>query len=909
MTAHLTVLRSLGPVLAKTWRADGSIADYDNAARFRVRLTPYDTTSDLLQHLSRIADDPRTCVIRGAPAPDLDLTKPTERRIGQFVDTPSDLCMLDIDGYVPVDLDPIADPEAAVAQYIERELPGCFQGASCVWQLSGSMGHPSRPGVLRAHLWYLLAQPMTCAELEAWAMHYLPQCDHTVHRIVQVNYTAHPVLQGDQLDPLAGRRLGRLVGMVDDRVHVPETMPMPEGVRELRSDRRKMADPRLKPGVIGAVCSAFEPGRIVDLFPDLFAPGSKPERITWLAGGGTPEGVRVTDDALHLFNSHHTAPLQHAAHLFDFIAAHVFGHLDDDLDPDALALAPTQAPSYRATVAWALDQPEVIEALADANSEPAREAREAAQAAQAENALDDVAIAIEHGALEPSDAERRMAKFERLIRKANSLQFIETELAPKMRMARLSDSERAMLVGWCQLRARALKVTVPVARLRKWFDRPRAVGALPDMSPDGLPLMTTENVAAVLAAQQWSARYNVIGKRVEFIGDTLPVLGQDDDAVNNALTDVASACVRAGMSASFASLQTLALRVAHEHPYNPAADWIESAEWDGVDRLPALADTLVTRPEFETMHPGLKLLILRKWLLQAAALALSPHPIQARGVLVLAGPQYIGKSRWLQRLAPRGLVVAGRDLDPHNKDSVKLALSHWIAELGELGGTFKRADINALKAFLSNDVDALRLPYARGEVTWQRRTAFAASVNDEEFLVDDTGNTRFWPLPVLAVQPDHGVDMQQVFAQLAQCWRAGEPHYLTMPEMARVSEASAVHEREDPWAEQIVSTFAWPGGQVCPPPEHVVQGGGAPETVGTMGTMGTRVYWQRMSATDIAKRLGVREPTKTHTWAVGAALARLGALRVSSSHARRGWWVPCRGENFAEGTMDGDETA
>jgi putative DNA primase/helicase len=45
-------------------------------------------------------------------------------------------------------------------------------------------------------------------------------------------------------------------------------------------------------------------------------------------------------------------------------------------------------------------------------------------------------------------------------------------------------------------------------------------------------------------------------------------------------------------------------------------------------------------------------------------------------------------------------------------------------------------------------VDKLRLPYARTDSEFQRRTVFAASVNPEEFLQDETGNLRWWVLPV-----------------------------------------------------------------------------------------------------------------------------------------------------------------
>ena len=99
-------------------------------------------------------------------------------------------------------------------------------------------------------------------------------------------------------------------------------------------------------------------------------------------------------------------------------------------------------------------------------------------------------------------------------------------------------------------------------------------------------------------------------------------------------------------------------------------------------------------------------------------------------------------------------------------EDVKQCVSHWICELGELGSTFKRADIDQLKAFLTKRSDELRLPYDRAFSNYQRRTAFYASVNEKEFLIDTSGNRRFWVVPVTEIDWRHGLNMQQVWAEI-----------------------------------------------------------------------------------------------------------------------------------------------
>ena len=179
---------------------------------------------------------------------------------------------------------------------------------------------------------------------------------------------------------------------------------------------------------------------------------------------------------------------------------------------------------------------------------------------------------------------------------------------------------------------------------------------------------------------------------------------------------------------------------------------------------------------------SLKQRILYRWLMSAVAAAFKPIGFAARGVLTLQGPQGLGKTRWIAALVPDPLlreevVRLGHHLDARNKDDVISALSHWIVEIGELDSSFRK-DVAALKGFLTNDRDKLRRPYGRVDSEYPRKTVFAATVNDPQFLVDSTGNTRFWTLPVTKIDYEHGVDMQQLFAQLLVDFRNGEQWWL-----------------------------------------------------------------------------------------------------------------------------------
>jgi putative DNA primase/helicase len=70
---------------------------------------------------------------------------------------------------------------------------------------------------------------------------------------------------------------------------------------------------------------------------------------------------------------------------------------------------------------------------------------------------------------------------------------------------------------------------------------------------------------------------------------------------------------------------------------------------------------------------------------------------------------------------------------------------------------------------------------------------FVATVNDAKFLLDDSGNSRWWTIPLALVDWDHGVDMQQLFAQLATALQAGAQWWLTPEEEALLEEQNRSH--------------------------------------------------------------------------------------------------------------------
>jgi predicted P-loop ATPase len=86
---------------------------------------------------------------------------------------------------------------------------------------------------------------------------------------------------------------------------------------------------------------------------------------------------------------------------------------------------------------------------------------------------------------------------------------------------------------------------------------------------------------------------------------------------------------------------------------------------------------------------------------------------------------------------------------------------------------------------------------------YDRRTVFAATVNEDRFLVDQTGNSRFWTISLRYIRHQHDIDMQQVFAQAAACLDQGEQWWLTKSEERQLAEYNRRHQSVSVIAELI----------------------------------------------------------------------------------------------------------
>jgi putative DNA primase/helicase len=201
-----------------------------------------------------------------------------------------------------------------------------------------------------------------------------------------------------------------------------------------------------------------------------------------------------------------------------------------------------------------------------------------------------------------------------------------------------------------------------------------------------------------------------------------------------------------------------------ENSINPVLDWINSKKPKaGFSGLQKLCDAVVCHDDYDNEF---KEELIIKWLVSAYASVAQKDDAGFcnRSVLVLHGEQGIGKTTFLRNLCGRGW---GGDLKWLSEVSTPPGwkfkdYGFWMMDIGELLGITTKRGIPVYKTFLEN---MLNTPC---------RTVFAGTVNEMGFLSDITGNSRFWVIPVKKFKDTSQIDMQQVWATVAELYEKGK---------------------------------------------------------------------------------------------------------------------------------------
>lgn len=243
--------------------------------------------------------------------------------------------------------------------------------------------------------------------------------------------------------------------------------------------------------------------------------------------------------------------------------------------------------------------------------------------------------------------------------------------------------------------------------------------------------------------------------------------------------------------------------VSSQNAYDDVEAYLKGLKWDGVTRLDRLwvrylgaEDNAYTRA------------VTRKSLVACVARALKPGT-KFDYVLTLVGGQGFGKSSAIEILGKSWFNASLMSFD-RNKEASELIQGSWIVELGELA-SLTHSELNAAKQFITRTTDRFRAAYGRFAEDCPRRCVFFGTTNKDDFLRDETGERRFWPVPVSRKMPPEDFAeltelVDQLWAEATAYYMLGERLYLP-PELEAQAKVMQEQYREDDGLEGQIRAF------------------------------------------------------------------------------------------------------
>lgn len=217
--------------------------------------------------------------------------------------------------------------------------------------------------------------------------------------------------------------------------------------------------------------------------------------------------------------------------------------------------------------------------------------------------------------------------------------------------------------------------------------------------------------------------------------------------------------------------------VLTRHSYHPIRDYLNGLTWDGVPRLDRIIIDYMGAEDSE-----LNRAMSRKHFVAAVARVFNPG-CKYDYCLIMSGAEGIGKSTLLRVMGGKWFNDSITTLE--GKEGMEQLRRAWVVELGELS-SIKRSDVEQVKAHLSKQVDIYRAAYARRVLEHPRQCVFCGTTNEALFLKGDTGNRRFWVIPVVAELCKYRDrseairrDRDQLWAEAVHYYKQGEPLYLS----------------------------------------------------------------------------------------------------------------------------------
>lgn len=208
-----------------------------------------------------------------------------------------------------------------------------------------------------------------------------------------------------------------------------------------------------------------------------------------------------------------------------------------------------------------------------------------------------------------------------------------------------------------------------------------------------------------------------------------------------------------------------------KNSFHPVRDYLDACIWDGTNRLDTFLIDYLGAEDTEYVRT-----VTRKALIAAVARIYDPG-CKFDHAITLIGDEGIGKSTIFYNMAPAWFTDSIHTVT--GKEAYEQLQGVWLVEIAELSG-FRRADAEAIKAFISARKDRYRVAYGRRVEDFPRQVLMICTTNKRNFLISEDGNRRFWPVicgitkPLLDFMEIPGHVASLIWAEACEAYRGGE---------------------------------------------------------------------------------------------------------------------------------------
>lgn len=236
--------------------------------------------------------------------------------------------------------------------------------------------------------------------------------------------------------------------------------------------------------------------------------------------------------------------------------------------------------------------------------------------------------------------------------------------------------------------------------------------------------------------------------------------------------------------------------LANKATFHPVKDYLNSLQWDGVNRVDSLLVDYQGAEDNEYTRT-----VIRKMMAAAVARVFKPG-VKFDHVLVLVGEQGLKKSSLIATLGKQWFSDSFSTIE--GKESFEQLQGVWLVEIAELAGLAK-AEVEKIKHFITKRDDRYRVAFGRRVEKFPRQCVFFATTNKLYFLKDPTGDRRYWPVRINYQQPTKDVfkmddyEVDQIWAEAVEIYKAGEKLYLPESLAAIAKKVQGIHTEEHPW--------------------------------------------------------------------------------------------------------------